>query len=309
MKLTASTRQREDARRCRKPIRVGKTKTIKNMKKVLLTIAAVAFAFAANAQFVIGGQLGFTSNGGHMDYTAVAGSTTTAFTVPGSVSMAAVTAQKTMALTIMPKVGYQLNDQMQAGLSFGIANNKTIDYSPYANYYSASIEGFEGYVSRTSMNWVVAPYFRYNFAEMGNFTLFCEAQITLMGGAADKIHEYNTAVTTAGVGVTGPYVAIPATDTTYKDDTKSFTFGFSVVPGLNYKLGESCSLDLYVDLFRLGFTSTKTTVFQDNTVPGGATNTREMINVDNNFYFGLNASARDLNTQFGWFRLGFNFHF
>ena len=281
------------------------------MKKVLLTIAAVAFAFAANAQFVVGGQIGFQSNGGHLDYTGVNGATTIELHVPGNVNMTAVpaTAMKTSTLTLLPKIGYQLNDQMQAGLSFGIVRNKTIDYTPYVNYYTAGIHGFEGYVATTTMNWVVAPYFRYNLAEMGNFTLFCEAQLTLSGLAADKIHTYHTAVTTAGMGATGPYVAMDPVDETVDGDTKAFMFGFNVVPGLNYKLGESCSLDLYVDLFRLGFTSTKTTTFQDNTVAGGPTITDEFVYVDNDFYFGLNAAAQDLNTQFGWFRLGFNFHF
>ncbi len=284
------------------------------MKKVLLTIAAVAFAFAANAQFVVGGQLGFTSNGGHFNYTNVNGPTTTEFTAPGNVNVnwtipPTASAMKTMSLTIMPKIGYQLNDQMQAGLSFGIVNNKVIDYTPYASYYAANINGFEGYVATTQLGWAVAPYFRYNFAEMGNFTLFCEATLAIQGAGYGKIHTYNTEVATAGAGVLGPYLAVAAQDETVDGNTKYFSVDFSVVPGLNYKLGESCSLDLYMDIFRLAFNSTKETTFEDNTVPNGATNTTETVSVVNDFYFGLNASARDLNTQFGWFRLGFNFHF
>lgn len=284
------------------------------MKKVLLTIAAVAFAFAANAQFVVGGQIGFQSNGGHMNYTDVNGSTTTTFTAPGNVTPtgAGYVSNKTMSLTILPKIGYQLNDQMQVGLSFGIENNKNIDYTPAGkgfDQYYACVDGFEGYQSTTTLDWVVAPYFRYNFAEMGNFTLFCEAQLTIAGRGAEKIHDYNTEVAAGASAVFGPYAALAAKDTTYKGDTKYFSFGLSVVPGLNYKLGESCSLDLYLDIFRLAFTSSKATTFVDNTPAGGATITNEVVLVDNDFYFGLNAAAQSLNTQFNWFRLGFNFHF
>ncbi len=270
------------------------------MKKVLLTIAAVAFAFAANAQFVVGGQLGFQSNGGHENFTGVAGSTTTEYTIPGNATM------KTMDLTIMPKIGYQLNDQMQAGLSFGIVRSKTIDYNLgglMLPYYRASIDGFEAYESTTRLGWAIAPYFRYNFAEMGDLSIFCEAELAISGSGYAKIHDYCTEVAASGT-----LVALPATDTTYNAPTKLFAFGFNVVPGLNYKLGESCSLDLYIDLFRLGFTSTKTTTFVDATV-GSVTNTRETVDVVNDFYFGLNAAAQDLTTQFDWFRLGFNFHF
>ena len=273
------------------------------MKKVLLTIAAVAFAFAANAQFVVGGQIGFQSNGGHRDFTGVNGATTTEYTIPGNATT------KTIDLTIMPKIGYQLNDQMQAGLSFGIVRSKTIDYDPAfilggaVPYYRAGIDGFEAYEATTRLGWTVAPYFRYNFAEMGNFSVFCEAELSISGSGYAKIHDYCTEVTASGT-----LVALPAKDTTYNGPAKFFAVGFNVVPGLNYKLGESCSLDLYIDLFRLGFTSMKTTNYVENTV-GGTKVTAETVDVVNDFYFGLNAAAQDLTTQFNWFRLGFNFHF
>ena len=63
------------------------------MKKVLLTIAAVAFAFAANAQFVVGGQLGFTSNGGQRNYTGINGGNTVEYTVPGNGEIKTIEAQ------------------------------------------------------------------------------------------------------------------------------------------------------------------------------------------------------------------------
>ena len=38
------------------------------MKKIALTLVLAAFAMAANAQFILGGQLEFNTNGGNTHY-------------------------------------------------------------------------------------------------------------------------------------------------------------------------------------------------------------------------------------------------
>lgn len=114
-----------------------------------MTIALAAFAFAANAQFVIGGNVGIahggTSNGDFND-------------------------EASTNMSIKPKVGYWLNDKMQVGMQFGLDYAYTRDYSGTDN---------AKYESATSTSWQFAPYFRYNVANWKNFTIFCEAQLGL----------------------------------------------------------------------------------------------------------------------------------
>ena len=74
------------------------------MKRVILTIALAAFTFAANAQFIIGGNVGFNTTGGTDNFEA---NTVAAYDVPLT---------QTNRLTIAPTISYVINDNMQAGL-------------------------------------------------------------------------------------------------------------------------------------------------------------------------------------------------
>lgn len=258
------------------------------MKKALLTLAAIACAFAASAQFTIGGNIAFNTNGGHYYENTTAGSTTTEFTVPGMGSA------KNMSLAIMPKIGYDLNDQMSVGAYFGITmtSNTTFNAVGYA-----ADPNYEGWTKQSTFGWTFQPYFRYNVVEFGNFKFFAEAQIGLVGQMAAKIHDYQTKVG-----------AFPARDTTFKAPTKSFTWGISIVPGLNYSLSENMSLDLYIDLARLAFVSNKLTYHNEYTV-AGVSCTDHNETVTNTFFVGADATANTLANHFSAFRLGFNYHF
>ena len=263
------------------------------MKKVFLTIALAAFAFAANAQLVVGGSLGFNTYSSTENYTGVLGNTTTETSTPGANWVDDYT-----TLTLMPKVGYQLNDKMQAGLAFGITWNKNKDYS---NYYAqwAAIDDFEGYVTTSGMNVGLIPYFRYNLAEVGDFTLFCEAQLGFTFGLNPTIHNYHTAYTVGGL-------TVDAVD----EDVEGYEFtstniALNVIPGLNYKLGDKLSLDVYVNVLRLGFEYNSDRQFQDNNVIAGLTNAPEDTDewVTNSTRFNLWAGNTAAIT------VGLNYHF
>ena len=86
------------------------------MKKVLLTLALAAFAFTANAQWVIGGTVSANHDNFHTDK-YVRGATTT-------------------NITLLPKVGYQLNDNMQVGLLFGWTFNYERNYNGADDTYN-----------------------------------------------------------------------------------------------------------------------------------------------------------------------------
>ena len=88
------------------------------MKKIALTLVLAAFAMAANAQFILGGQLEFNTNGGNTHYEAIA-PYTSAFNHPST---------KTTDLRIAPTISYVLNDKMQVGLSLMYVTGSTVNY-------------------------------------------------------------------------------------------------------------------------------------------------------------------------------------
>ena len=269
------------------------------MKKVLLTLALAAFAFAANAQFVLGGNISVYSDGGttiydHVDPVA-AGSYNYLERGYNGVNY--------NSITFMPKIGYNINDNMQVGAKFGLQWIKTKDFT---GYRTERIEDdtFEGWYSTTSMAYVFAPYFRYNFATADKFTFFCEAQVTLSFTPNGKAHLYNSAYTDA-LGFNHPEIDEDVVGYSYKSISSSLT----VVPGINYQFNDKFSADLYIDLLGLGFNHFTSTTINDFTVPGRPDDIYETDVTTNSFYLTANTDAQTLADHLNLFRLGFNYHF
>lgn len=248
------------------------------MKKIVLTIALAAFAFAANAQFVIGGQIGFNTSGGNGWY-----SNFTEFTVPADVHT---------DLAIAPKFGYNINPQMHVGIVLGFTSSTIKDYSVYDSYYTSP--DFEGWVKTTSTGFYIAPYFRYSFLTANRFTFFAEAQAAYGFIPAVKTHTFRTAID----GV------ISARDETSTGNTTTSNFSLSIVPGVNYRISNRFSADLYVDLLGLAFTTS--TAHYRSTDDGDI---RESKRTSNSFRCVANLNAETLEDHLGLFRLGFNYHF
>ena len=252
------------------------------MKKILLTLGLAAFAFAANAQWVVGGNLGFSANGGntHKESTAA-----------GSPELDLHTTRAT-DLTLLPKVGYQFNEKMQIGASFGLQFNKD------KNFTGSTTESNENYTSRDQSVITIAPYFRYNVTELGKFTLFCEASLGI--GITPKSHRATYAPS--------------AIDTTWRGNNRELGISLSIVPGLNYKFNEHLSADLYIDLLRLGYNYTKHTTENETTL-GGTTITTTKVTKTHDFGFTANAAAGmgdgtgAIMHMNGAIRIGFNYHF
>lgn len=253
------------------------------MKKIVLTIALAAFAFAANAQFVIGGQIGFSTSGGNGWYSNSIGTTTTEFALPADVHT---------DFAIAPKFGYNINPQMHVGIVLGFTSNTIKDYSVYDSYYTSP--DFEGWVKTTSTGFYIAPYFRYSFLTTNRFTFFAEAQAAYGFIPAVKTHTFRTAID----GV------ISARDETSTGNTTTSNFSLSIVPGVNYRISNRFSADLYVDLLGLAFTTS--TAHYRSTDDGDI---RESKRTSNSFRCVANLNAETLEDHLGLFRLGFNYHF
>ena len=134
------------------------------MKKLFIAVVAAFIGFSANAQLYVGGNIGFTSN-------SDAGRT---------------------SVTILPEVGYSLDDNMSVGAVLGFQN-----YAVKDSYSSSDV--------------ILKPYFRYTFLELGPVKLFADAQLQL------DFSTYTPAVgdaskeTVFGIGI-APGIAIPVSD-------------------------------------------------------------------------------------------------
>ncbi len=219
------------------------------MKKVFLTLALAAFAFAANAQFVVGGSLGFNhqgiknTNDGKEYWTA--------------------TPNKTTGFNINLKGGYQINEDLQAGLLIGFNSTKSVNEQDM---------GATGSVNNTttikSHDFRFGVYGRYTCLHFNKISLFAEGQLAIaMGGGKTEVEAANTPTVTT-------------------DAPKTFDLGLKIIPGISYNLTDNLTADLYLNFISLGFNMNKTT-----TKVAGATPGTEVDDVVTTTDFGFNATS------------------
>lgn len=249
------------------------------MKKVILTIALAAFTFAANAQFIIGGNVGFNTTGGTDNFEA---NTVAAYDVPLT---------QTNRLTIAPTISYVINDNMQAGLGISYTLNTTKTFNA-ASY----VLGNEDWQKDRSNTFTIAPYFRYYFANAGDFNFFCEVQAAFSITPRDNTHNYDNTVT-------------PIVDEDVAGATQTTSIGLSIVPGVNYRISEHFSADIYIDLARIGFTHTSTKNYGALTTSGWDNDFLVDTESSNRFNMFANSGAQTIANHLGNFRIGINYHF
>lgn len=173
-----------------------------------MTLALAAFALTANAQWVLGGNIGMNHDGAHDENYTAGGTAST-------------------SLTIMPKIGYQLNDNMQVGVSLGW------NYG-YNRTYTSPLGAKDTYTSNPTSVIEITPFLRYNVYKGSKFTFFCEAL------AGISIHPETTT-----------HVVVAGTDNSVNNGDNWTRFGLNVIPGINYAFSEHFSMDLYVNLLGL----------------------------------------------------------
>ncbi|MBR6439691.1 MAG: outer membrane beta-barrel protein [Bacteroidales bacterium] len=167
------------------------------MKKLFITLAFVAAAFFAQAQLFVGGSLGFNSTKDPLHY-------------QGNVA----NVEKVTTISVLPTVGFMFADNMGVGADFGMV---------YTKEKPATGDDVK------TTEFVIAPFFRYVFAEVDNFTFYGDLKADLKFG---KIK---------GMG----------------DDIKTSTVGFGIVPGMSYSLTDNISMVASLNILRLGYTQTK----------------------------------------------------
>lgn len=189
------------------------------MKKLFITIAFVAAAMFANAQFFVGGNLGMAMENGKIK--AANSGTTVEQDAP-----------KAFTFTFAPSLGYMFNDNMGVGLDLMFGMGKVT-----AKTYNDPNPVITTTTKTTTIGF--APYFRYVFAEVDNFKFYADARIEyLMSTPKIEGEQSGTTVT-----VDGP---------------KTTNFGVGIVPGMQYNLTDNISMNCALNILELGFASEKT---------------------------------------------------
>lgn len=246
------------------------------MKKVLLTLAVTCFAFAANAQLVIGGNIGFGMSNGTNTFTREV-------VTPAATTTITTDLPKTVDFYIMPKIGFNINEKMSAGIILGYSSSTRTNVYDWWGPAPFTATDIVRTVKTSSSEINVTPYFRYNVTTLNNFTFFCEAAVPIAISPVEKTH----------------------VDVTYKDGTstvshtediegaKYTSFGVTVTPGLNYALNDHLNMDIYFNAIGLGFNHMVTTTVTK--YPNGDTDT----DVDATNTFGLNVRTLPAGVGFG----------
>lgn len=169
------------------------------MKKVLLAVAMVAFALTSNAQLWFGGALGAQTESNVTPYPET----------------------KSFYTYFSPKVGFGINDKFSVGVSLSYAYDQTKDKDEKDNFDKTS-------------TWSVAPFARYAFAEIGDFSVLAEG---ILGFGQTK---YTSSYVTAGA----------VTKTTTKTD---MSVAFAVTPVLSYEVSDHFNLEFGMNFLTIGF--------------------------------------------------------
>lgn len=243
------------------------------MKKIFFMAAFVASAMAANAQWILGGQLGFSTNSQKTDYEKAG--IIDAYTYPTA---------KSTDFVIAPTVSYVLNDKMQIGVGLNIDYLSNTTFGAPAAYAADK----EAYVKTSRYTYGITPYFRYYFAQAGKFNFFCEAALSLSTSPRTSIHTYSN------------YLVDIDNDT--KGASSISDVSLTITPGFNYRISNKWSADCYIDLAGIYFSHNVVKSYDSND---------DLVSTDKDNTFGLRATAtaQDLNSHLGNFRIGFNYHF
>ena len=147
------------------------------MKKIMMTLAAIAVAATMNAQAYIGGALGL-------------GFENKLIKADGSGDATGVT------FAIKPEIGYNLSEKTAVGivLGFGVTNNTNEMKSLSPTFANQLPDGVK--FDKSATQFEIAPYFRYKFVQFDKVDLFIDAQV---GFTYTKLDEWNN--TTFAIGV------------------------------------------------------------------------------------------------------------
>ena len=183
------------------------------MKKILLSLAALAFAATMNAQVWIGGEVGFNMNHTNgSDHTA-------------------------MELNIAPDIGYSLSGNFSVAIALGYSHSSDVDGSKY---------GMPGMTLSNVNAYSINPYTCYTFVKAGNFAFFVIGSLKYIiahaQGIENNFNQFSVTVIPAVAYSVSDKVTLAShlgdglyfKHTWMKDVVRSNDFGFNLFHGISF---------------------------------------------------------------------------
>lgn len=234
------------------------------MKKLFIALVFVATGLVANAQFFVGGNIGFNSTNGNNENTEI-----TTFGDKQDTDITTTYDNRKSTFSIKPTVGYMMSDVIGFGATIGFEKEtvKTCTNVTKKEFNNKSMKSTFDFT----------PFFRYVFGDFGKIKLYADAKLPLKFGSEKVKYEVTNNDKTEIKKDKGP---------------KEFGIGFYIQPAFTYQFNDHISFNAELGLLSLGFDHTKRTEKIEN-------ENYESKNVekDNKFGFGVNTRVP---VQFGF---------
>ena len=229
------------------------------MKRFLIVLVFVATGLVANAQFFVGGSIGFSHGAGYSEETSTLH--TGMDPVPNETYSYS---PRTTTFSIAPTVGMMFSDNMGFGATIGYKQDITKECTNDEKKEFNSIIGYSEFA--------FTPFFRYVFGDFGKIKLYADAKIPLAFGNNKHVYEK----------VVGEELVEEKGTSEYP---KIFEFGFYIQPAFTYQFNEHISFNAQLGLLTLGWKQTKESYVEEDAV---IKNTKEGVDKNNEFGFGIN---------------------
>ena len=149
------------------------------MKKIMMTLAAVAVAATMNAQVWVGGEIGFNADKTTVKNNGVSNDVTT------------------NNFTIAPEIGYNLNEKWAVAMKIGFVHSED------NGVIKSMIENAGFPVNGKAMTnaFSINPYARYTFFKAGNFSAFVDGGISYSTVHINNMSDVMNNINSFGVAI------------------------------------------------------------------------------------------------------------
>lgn len=151
------------------------------MKKIMMTLAAVAVAATMNAQVWVGGEVGFNSDKTTVKNNGVSSS------------------YSTNNFTIAPEIGYNLNEKWAVAMKIGFTHSE--DNGAIMAMIQEAAPGLPINGKLMSNTFSINPYARYTFVKAGNFSAFVDGGISFATIHVNNLSDQMNNISSFGVAV------------------------------------------------------------------------------------------------------------
>lgn len=228
------------------------------MKKLLIALVFVATGLVANAQFFVGGGIGFSHGAGYAEET---------FTINGIVDEDEGDLEynpRTTTFSFAPTVGMMFSDKMGFGATIGFKQETTKSCTDVKK------EEFDDKLGVSEF--AFTPFFRYVFGDFGKIKLYADAKLPLAFASSKMTYKDIEDDKEVIVKEKGP---------------KGFEVGFYIQPAFTYQFNEHISFNAELGLLSLGWYQTKLSYVEEEEFLGDEYKA-EYVEKDSEFGFGIN---------------------